>query len=388
MHICFITNEFPKPGYPHGGIGTFIATLSKVLIEKGIEVSVVGKNYIPQEDRGFVNGVNVYRLHTKKINGLEWYFNTQVIAKKIEAIHLESPIDIVEAADMGLAFLPKLKGIAYVIRMHGGHHFFAESEKRKIGIWKGFQERMSYKKADAFVAVSDYVKAHTSKYLSLKNRRIKRINCPINLDHFCPIKGASIPFKIVFVGTVCEKKGIRQLIQSMAHVLKKSPEATLDIYGRDWLYPNGDSYIEMLKASEIPKLNDDSNRVTFKGVIDYSELPKVYAGAHVCVFPSHMETLGLVAPEAMCMAKPVIFTKEGPGPEVIRHGNTGLLCNPYDPSDIAKQIKWVFDHPKAANEIGINARESVLERFNINMIVWQNIAFYDRINNSNKPLIV
>ena len=134
MHICFITNEFPKPGYPHGGIGTFIATLSKVLIEKGIEVSVVGKNYIPQEDRGFVNGVNVYRLHTKKINGLEWYFNTQVIAKKIEAIHLESPIDIVEAADMGLAFLPKLKGIAYVIRMHGGHHFFAESEKRKIGI--------------------------------------------------------------------------------------------------------------------------------------------------------------------------------------------------------------------------------------------------------------
>lgn len=384
MHICFITNEFPKPGYPHGGIGTFIATLSKILVEKGIEVSVVGKNYTPKEEVESVNGVKVYRLYAKKIKGLEWYFNTKVIAKRIKAIHLESPIDVVEASDMGLAFLPKLKGISYVIRMHGGHHFFSESEKRKVGAWKGFQERLSYKSADAFVAVSDFVKIHTSKYLSLENRPVERINYPISLNHFEPLKITNTPFKIVFAGTICEKKGIRQLIQAMAYILEDFPEASLDICGRDWFYPNGDSYVEMLKATEIPKLKRGSGSVTFKGVIDYNELPKVYASAHVCAFPSHMETLGLVAPEAMCMAKPVLFTKEGPGPEVISHGSTGLLCNPYDPSDIAEQIKWVFQNPEAANIIGVNARESVLECFNINIIVEQNIAFYHLIINSNK----
>jgi len=384
MHVCFITNEFPKPGYPHGGIGTFIATLSKVLVEKGIEVSVIGKNYTPNEEIESINGVKVYRLYAKKIKGLEWYFNTQVIAKRIKAIHSESPIDIVEASDMGLAFLPKLKGISYVIRMHGGHHFFSESEKRKVGVWKGFQERLSYKNADAFIAVSDFVKTHTSKYLSLENRPVERINYPINLDHFQPLKITSKSFKIVFAGTICEKKGIRQLIEAMAYILEEFPDATLDICGRDWFYPNGDSYIEMLNETEIPKLKQGSDSVTFKGVIDYNELPKVYASAHVCAFPSHMETLGLVAPEAMCMAKPVLFTKEGPGPEVISHGNTGLLCNPYDPSDIAEQIKWIFQNPKAADEMGVNARESVLKNFNIDIIVEQNIAFYDRIINSNK----
>jgi len=86
------------------------------------------------------------------------------------------------------------------------------------------------------------------------------------------------------------------------------------------------------------------------------------------------------------MAKPVLFTKEGPGPEVISHGNTGLLCNPYDASDIAEQIKWVFLNPEAADEMGANARKSVLERFNINSIVEQNITFYKRIINSNKSV--
>ena len=39
MHICYITSEFPKQGFPHGGAGTFIATIAKALVEKGISVS-------------------------------------------------------------------------------------------------------------------------------------------------------------------------------------------------------------------------------------------------------------------------------------------------------------------------------------------------------------
>lgn len=379
MHICFITSEFPKHGYPHGGIGTFIATIGKALVEKGVEVSVVGKNYLDKEEVEIINGIKIYRLTTKKIKGLEWYFNTRAIGRKIKEIHLNSPIDTVETADMGLAFLPKLKDISYVIRMHGGHHFFAESENRKIDRWKGFQEKLSYKRADAFVAVSDYVKVHSSKYLSLENRPIVRIYCPINLEHFKPLQIQVEPFKIVFVGTVCEKKGIRQLIQAMDIILLKFPNTTLDIYGRDWLYPNGDSYIEMLTSTELPKLKKANKNISLKGIISYENLPEKYAEAQVCVFPSHMETLGLVAPEAMCMEKPVVFTKKGPGSEVISHGVNGLLCDPHDPIDIAKQICWLFEYPEEALNLGQKARESVMERFNINLIVDENIEFYKKI---------
>lgn len=376
MHICFITSEFPKANYPHGGVGTFIETLGKALVVKGIEVSVVGKNYDEKDEIEIVDGIQIYRLKARKIKGLEWYFNTKVIAKKIREIHLVTPIDIIETADMGLAFLPKIKEIFYVIRMHGGHHFFAESENRKINAWKGFQEKRSYKRADAFIAVSNYVKVHTSKYLSLKNRPVVRINCPINLKHFSPIEMQSVPYKIVFAGTVCEKKGVRQLIQAMDYVLNEYPKASLDIYGRDWFYPNGNSYIEGLQKNEMVKLNQHANRISFMGVIDYTELPLKYAEAHVCAFPSHMETLGLVAPEAMSMGKPVVFTEKGPGPEVINHGVNGLLCDPYSPTDIANKICWLFEHRKKAERLGEEARKSVIEHFNTDVIVEQNIQFY------------
>ena len=65
MHICFITSEFPKPGYPHGGVGTFIATLSKAMVGKGFKVSVVGKNHQNQNEEENVSGVQVYRLKAK-----------------------------------------------------------------------------------------------------------------------------------------------------------------------------------------------------------------------------------------------------------------------------------------------------------------------------------
>jgi hypothetical protein len=46
MHICFLTNEYPKAGFPHGGLGSFVKTMAEALVGKGIQVTVVGLNYV------------------------------------------------------------------------------------------------------------------------------------------------------------------------------------------------------------------------------------------------------------------------------------------------------------------------------------------------------
>ena len=94
-----------------------------------------------------------------------------------------------------------------------------------------------------------------------------------------------------------------------------------------------------------------------------------------------METLGLVAPEAMVMEKPVIFTKLGPGPEVVVEDETGWLCNPHNPEDIANKIIQVLSNPHKAFEIAKKGRQSVLQQFEIKTIVLKNIEFYDKIKN-------
>lgn len=92
-----------------------------------------------------------------------------------------------------------------------------------------------------------------------------------------------------------------------------------------------------------------------------------------------MEMFGLVAPEAMAMQKPVIFTNKGPAPEIITHGKTRLLCNPHSPVDIAANIIWVLEHKQDALQIGREARKASLERFDVKVLVQKNISFYEQI---------
>lgn len=380
MHICFITSEYPKQGFPHGGVGSFIKIFSKELVKKDVQVSVLGLNYINSNEVESDDGVTIYRLKKSNIKGISWYFNSKAINQKIQSIHTESPISIVESSELGLAFINKIKGVNYIIRLHGGHHFFAEAEKREINWWKGFQEKKSFKKADAFIAVSEYVKKHTANYLSYHNKPIEVIFNPIDVQKFQPNKAIEVEnYNITFAGTICEKKGVRQLIQAFPFVKEKFPKAILNLYGRDWNFPNGKSYIQMLKETELPKLGNISNDIIFHGAVSFQEIPKAYAKATVCVFPSHMETLGLVAPEAMALQKVVVFTKEGPGPEVIQHKIDGLLCNPYIPKDIADNIIYVFEHPEQCKQLGIKAREEVIKKFDIEFLVEKNRNFYQSI---------
>ena len=380
MHILFLTNEYPKQGFPHGGLGSFVQTIAQALVKKGVQVSVVGLNYNQTFEDITFEGIHVIRLPKSNRKGLAWYFNARAIANAISKLHKKTPIDIIEGSELSLAFLPKIKGIKYIIRLHGGHHFFAKAENRGINKWKGFQEKRSFKKADVFIAVSKYVKNHTAKYLSYHDKLIAVIFNPIDNILFQPQEVPIDDNNITFAGTICEKKGVRQLIQAFPLVKEAFPKAVLHLYGRDWFFPNGTSYLKMLKEKELAKIEHIANDIIFHGAIANNEIPNAYAKAAVCVFPSHMETLGLVAPEAMAMEKAVVFTNLGPGPEVIQDNETGLLCNPYDPQDIANKICSILQNPDLAVEIGKKARQSVVKQFNVDVIVSENINFYRKIS--------
>lgn len=383
MHICIITHEYPKAGFAHGGIGSFLKTLAPKLVAHGVKVTIVGLSYDYEYDYQEDQGVKIYRLAYKNVKHLGWYYGVKAISKKIAEIHKEAPIDIVETSELGLAFLDKIKGIKYIIRLHGGHHFFAESENRKINWWKGFQEKLSFKNADGFIAISNYVKSHTEKFLSYHNKPVAYISNLIDTDFFAPRINPIDPCSIVFMGSVCEKKGVRQLVQAFPLVKEQFPNATLELYGREWFFPDGRSYTDLLKTEVMHEM--DSNVIKdihFHGQVNYEEVPEKYSKAHVCVFPSHMETQGLVAPEAMAMRKVVIFTNRGPGPEAIQEYETGLLCDPLHPKDIAEKIIWVFSNDEKSKVIASNARAFVVGKYGATVILKKNIAFFKNIISS------
>jgi len=81
----------------------------------------------------------------------------------------------------------------------------------------------------------------------------------------------------------------------------------------------------------------------------------------------------------MAMEKVVVFTKEGPGPETITEYETGLLCDPFNPEDIAEKINWVFSNEAKVFEIENNARIYVLGKFSADAITKKNIDFFNSL---------
>jgi glycosyltransferase involved in cell wall biosynthesis len=378
MHICYLSSEYPL--WQNGGLGSFLQTISRQLVLMGHKVTILGIGKADNEVIIDDKGVQIYRLPKPKFSYFKFYQNTKSINIKLAIIHENNPIDIIESPEQGLFLIKKLKGIKYVIRLHGGHHFFAEGENRSINFFHGLKERWSFKKADAFIAVSNYVKEHTSKYLSFNEKPLEVINYPINLELFKPMPEVQIePFNITFAGTVCEKKGVRQLIEAMPMVINKFPKARLHIYGRDWFDYNNQSYIEILKV-QYPQIINQC--VIFHGSVPFDEIPKCYAKAQICVFPSHVETQGLVAPEAMAMGKLVVFSELGPGKETVKHKETGLLCNPHDPKSIAEQIVWGLNNPDLNHKLVSEALLFAKSKFSLLKIANRNISFYDELINS------
>ena len=79
------------------------------------------------------------------------------------------------------------------------------------------------------------------------------------------------------------------------------------------------------------------------------------------------------------MEKPVVFSKYGPGPETITHGENGLLCDVYNPKDIAEKILFYLNAPAEAAKHGQAARKTVLDKYDPEKILAQNLSFYQSL---------
>ncbi len=378
MHIVFLTSEYPKDGFPHGGVGTFIRILARGLVKNNANVSIIGLNYTAKDEIEIDEGVNIYRYQRSKTPKMGWYYNNKILNKAIKSLHQKQPIDVVESTELGLAFINKIPGIKYLIRMNGGHHFFAESENRSVEFWKAFQERRSFRKADHIIGVSEYVLNHTAKFLDYKDKRGEVIYNPANLDNFYPADyDKEIKGRIFFAGSICEKKGVRQLVKAMPQIKQAVPEVHLVIAGRDTkIRGTQKSYLAYLK-SEIPKAVETD--IEFLGSIENTQIPKEIEKAEVCAYPSHMEAMPLAWIEVLSMGKAFVASNLGPGPEAVKHGKTGLLCNPLDINDLANQVIYMLQNRKEAYKMGQNAIKDVEKRFSLNVLLEKNIEMYNKL---------
>jgi len=147
----------------------------------------------------------------------------------------------------------------------------------------------------------------------------------------------------LFVGRLAEEKGIRTLAAAWRGLHDISLQVAGDGPLRDTVWPEGATWIGAQPRNRVMSLMQD---------------------ARVLVFPSTWyECAPMTIVEAFACGLPVIASNLGSIPEFVRHRHNGLLFEPGNPEDLARQVRWAFDHPEELRTMRANARREYEEKY-------------------------
>ncbi|KJD35917.1 glycosyl transferase family 1 [Tamlana sedimentorum] len=376
MKIGFITPEYPHEKIAHAaGIGTSIKNLAMALVKKGVAVYVLVYNQNVSEVFNH-NGVEIHCIAKKKFSYLGWYFNRKYIQNQINKIVSEKQISVLEAPDWtGITAFMSFK-VPLVIRFHGSDAYFCKLEGRQQKFKNFVFEKQAIRKADAYIAPTNFAGEETRKIFGLKPSKIKTIHYGLQLNNF--VNKRPLDFKeniILYIGTIIRKKGVFELAKIFNKVVEQNPEAQLVLIGSD----SADIKTGQKSTySLMEKLFSDKakNRVNYLGKVPYNDVQQQIKQAHVCVFPSFAETLGMVTIEAMALQKPVVNTSIGWAQELIDDGESGFLIHPKETDLYAEKISELLHNEDLCRRIGAKARVKVAEKFDIDKIADINLNYY------------
>ena len=433
MKIAFLTPEYPhaKTGNS-GGIGTSIKNLAQGLLAQGCAVRILV--YAQKEDGVFEdNGIVVQQIKNIKLKGLSWWLTRKKLERLINALYVHNEIDLVEAPDWtGITSFIKPKKCSVVIRLNGSDTYFCHLDQRPVKWINKFHEKRALQNANGLISVSQFTANLTNQLFglnknftiipnavdlslfnrssienaSLRDRALKKCSVNIFSDRASRRVGVATsqplennpslreaiatrqpheenlnPNSILYFGTLIRKKGLLELPCIFNAVIEQHPTAQLLLVGRDApdIISGNTSTWAMMQALFSPTALAN---VTYLGGVPYGEIIKHIEQATVCVFPTFAEALPVSWLEAMALQKPVVASNIGWATEIIEEGVEGFLVNPKDHSLYAEKIVALLEDPELQKLVGSAARKKVEQKFSMEVVAQQSLAFYKKIIDS------
>lgn len=173
---------------------------------------------------------------------------------------------------------------------------------------------------------------------------------------------AGQPIRLLTAARLVEKKGIIYLLRAMRELTKSNYDVRLSIVGDGPLYETFNSYIQAYGLG---------SRVTLLGAMGQESLRAYYGDSDIFILPSVVaadgdrDGLPNVLVESLAVGLPVIATATSAIPELILHGQTGLIISERDARDIADAVIRLSTDTLLYNTLQLAGRKLVRDRFNI-----------------------
>ena len=388
MRIDLITKEYPP--FIYGGAGVHVAELVRVLRSQ-IDVKVRCFGEVRDETDTFS-----YRHDAG--------FDTanpavQTLATDLNMVEDIAGSDLVHSHTWYANFAGQVAG-----KLHGIPHLITAHSLEPLRPWKEQQlgggyrlsswiERTAYEDATGIIAVSAGMRNDILRaYPQIDPAKVSVVHNGIDLSAF---QSASNPElvrslginpdarSVVFVGRITQQKGLPYLLKA-AKQLPKDVQLVLCAGAPDT------PQIQAEVTALVKELQDlRGNVIWVEKHLSRTELISVLSASTVFACPSIYEPLGIVNLEAMACSIPVVATATGGIPEVVAHGETGLLVpieqvadgsgRPLDEAkfvaDFAGALNEMLENPKLA-EFGAAGRRRAEQHFSWESIAEQTLGVY------------
>jgi len=232
--------------------------------------------------------------------------------------------------------------------------------------------------SDIFISITDEIQ-EDMRFFNIPERKIFRINNGVNTAIFCPVtpsekrsmkKYLGLPdIEIVtYVGLMKPEKGLPILLEAWAETVISQTKLHLLIVGPKQPIIEYKSLLKLVEELNI------ENSVTFTGCRD--NISDYLKASSIFVLPSILEGFSNAVLEAMSCGLPGVFTDIPGIRTAINHGVNGLLVKPGNSEMLANAIISLLLNKDMANNLGEEARKTILEEFSVNKIVQQYINAY------------
>ncbi len=158
-------------------------------------------------------------------------------------------------------------------------------------------------------------------------------------------------------------KGHEDLVRAAPEVLAEFPNAKFLLVGTGW-GPDGQKH--MIEVQDLVSRMGLNASVVFTGY--RADANAILRESNVAVHASLNENLGGTI-EALMIGCPMVATRVGGMTDAVRDGETGVVVNPSDPSDLARGIVQLLRQPERAQTLGRAGRRLMLDRFTLNRTV-------------------
>jgi glycosyltransferase involved in cell wall biosynthesis len=366
MNVIFLFSHRWRGGRA-GGAEIHAIDLIKGLAAKGHAIVLVTGKIDEGCRRSPADGVSAhFELPFQTINPIE----RLKIYRRLAGIVAEHQIEIVHAHHQTGAYLAdelwRRKHIPYVVTVHGPWH-------------SAPFKKSNYKRFRRLIAVSNSLQQLLISRYGVPPGHVRTIRNGIDASRFGGITTAeAVRFRSSFgvgadeivlslIGRIAKAKGHFDLLNALKLLPPNLPYRCL-------IVGEGKEHVRLERLAISRGL---SQKVTFCGY--QSNVPVVLAATNILLLPSHREGLPLAIVEAMLSQVPVIAASVGGIPEIITHGQNGLLFEAGDIRTLATLIRELVGDTNLRQQLAQAGHHTAIERFLVGRMVDETEAYYKSI---------